>query len=87
VRTIREAKDFGVQADVWHDARDAFCWRTDVENPKQAGLGALDITVRRMLTDARIDSSIREGPILGEPNRNVFHSGARRLNVWARAWK
>src|SRR5260221_218109 len=33
---------------------------TDVENPKQTGLGALDITVRRNAYGRQIDSSIRE---------------------------
>src|SRR5579872_3828253 len=33
----------------------------DVENPKQAGLGALDIRIRRNAYGRQIDSSIREG--------------------------
>jgi len=33
----------------------------EVENPKQPGLGALDITVRRNAYGRQIDSSIREG--------------------------
>jgi pyridoxal 5'-phosphate synthase pdxT subunit len=32
-----------------------------VENPKQAGLGALDIGIRRNAYGRQIDSSIREG--------------------------
>jgi 5'-phosphate synthase pdxT subunit len=43
-----------------------------VENPKQAGLGALDITVRRNAYGRQIDSSIREGRFLGEPIEMVF---------------
>jgi pyridoxal 5'-phosphate synthase pdxT subunit len=34
---------------------------TDVENPKQGGLGALDITVRRNAYGRQLESSIREG--------------------------
>jgi len=34
---------------------------TEVENPKQVGLGAIDITVRRNAYGRQIDSSIREG--------------------------
>jgi 5'-phosphate synthase pdxT subunit len=34
---------------------------TEVENPKQAGLGALDIRIRRNAYGRQIDSSIREG--------------------------
>jgi len=45
---------------------------TDVENPKQAGLGALDITVRRNAYGRQIDSSIREGLFLNEPTELVF---------------
>ena len=33
----------------------------EVENPKQAGLGALDITIRRNAYGRQVDSSIREG--------------------------
>jgi len=45
---------------------------TDVENPKQAGLGALDMTVRRNAYGRQIDSSIREGRFLNEPIEMVF---------------
>src|ERR1700693_5763141 len=45
---------------------------TDVENPKQAGLGALDITVRRNAYGRQIDSSIREGRFLSERIEMVF---------------
>src|SRR3979411_125740 len=45
---------------------------TDVENPKQAGLGALDITVRRNAYGRQIDSSIREGRFLSDPIEMVF---------------
>ncbi|MGB7149398.1 MAG: pyridoxal 5'-phosphate synthase glutaminase subunit PdxT [Terriglobales bacterium] len=45
---------------------------TDVENPKQAGLGALDITVRRNAYGRQIDSSIRDGKFLNEPIEMVF---------------
>ena len=33
----------------------------EVENPKQSGLGALDIRIRRNAYGRQIDSSIREG--------------------------
>jgi pyridoxal 5'-phosphate synthase pdxT subunit len=45
---------------------------TEVENPKQAGLGALDITVRRNAYGRQIDSSIREGKFLKNPIEMVF---------------
>jgi pyridoxal 5'-phosphate synthase pdxT subunit len=37
---------------------------SEVENPKQAGLGALNIRVRRNAYGRQIDSSIREGKLL-----------------------
>jgi len=37
---------------------------TDVENPKQVGLGAIDISIRRNAYGRQIDSSIREGQLL-----------------------
>jgi len=45
---------------------------TEVENPKQAGLGALDITVRRNAYGRQVDSSIREGRFLSDPIEMVF---------------
>jgi 5'-phosphate synthase pdxT subunit len=45
---------------------------SEVENPKQAGLGALDITVRRNAYGRQIDSSIREGRFLNNPIEMVF---------------
>jgi 5'-phosphate synthase pdxT subunit len=45
---------------------------TNVENPTQAGLGALDMTVRRNAYGRQIDSSIREGAFLGAPVEMVF---------------
>jgi 5'-phosphate synthase pdxT subunit len=37
---------------------------SEVENPKQAGLGAIDIRIRRNAYGRQIDSSIREGKFL-----------------------
>jgi 5'-phosphate synthase pdxT subunit len=39
---------------------------TEVENPKQAGLGAIDIRIRRNAYGRQLDSSIREGRFLPE---------------------
>jgi len=44
----------------------------EVENPKQAGLGALDITIRRNAYGRQVDSSIREGQFLNKPIEMVF---------------
>jgi 5'-phosphate synthase pdxT subunit len=45
---------------------------TEVENPKQAGLGALDIRIRRNAYGRQVDSSIREGSFNGSPLEMVF---------------
>jgi 5'-phosphate synthase pdxT subunit len=39
---------------------------TEVENPKQAGLGAIDIRIRRNAYGRQLDSSIREGRFMPE---------------------
>jgi len=44
----------------------------EVENPKQAGLGALDITIRRNAYGRQVDSSIREGQFLDDLIEMVF---------------
>jgi 5'-phosphate synthase pdxT subunit len=44
----------------------------EVENPKQRGLGVLDISIRRNAYGRQVDSSIREGKFLGDPAEMVF---------------
>src|SRR4029077_11249863 len=44
----------------------------EVENPRQTGLGALDIRIRRNAYGRQIDSSIREGRLGNEPLEMVF---------------
>ena len=44
----------------------------EVENPRQAGLGALDIRIRRNAYGRQIDSSIREGKFGDDPIEMVF---------------
>src|SRR5215471_10456112 len=39
---------------------------TEVENPKQTGLGAIDIRIRRNAYGRQIDSSIREGKLVAK---------------------
>jgi len=45
---------------------------TEVENPQQAGLGAIDIRIRRNAYGRQIDSSIREGKLGNSPLEMVF---------------
>jgi pyridoxal 5'-phosphate synthase pdxT subunit len=48
---------------------------SEVENPKQAGLGAIDIRIRRNAYGRQLDSSIREGKFLqSAPNKKVADS-------------
>jgi 5'-phosphate synthase pdxT subunit len=44
----------------------------EVENPKQAGLGALDIGIRRNAYGRQLDSSIRQGMLGDVPIEMVF---------------
>src|SRR5271157_2843043 len=44
----------------------------EVENPKQAGLGVLDVRIRRNAYGRQIDSSIREGRLGNSPLEMVF---------------
>ena len=45
---------------------------SEVENPKQVGLGALDIRVRRNAYGRQLESSIREGKFANSPIEMVF---------------
>ena len=51
---------------------------SEVENPKQAGLGALNIRVRRNAYGRQIDSSIREGKFVMRSRSGDPHEGALR---------
>jgi 5'-phosphate synthase pdxT subunit len=44
----------------------------EVENPSQAGLGAIDISIRRNAYGRQLDSSIREGKFGASPLEMVF---------------
>jgi pyridoxal 5'-phosphate synthase pdxT subunit len=50
----------------------------EIENPKQAGLGALNIRIRRNAYGRQIDSSIREGKFLTSNCSGDPHDGALR---------
>src|SRR5438105_4877807 len=45
---------------------------SEVENPKQLGLGALDIRIRRNAYGRQLESSIREGRFVDSPIEMVF---------------
>ena len=65
-------KDFVRLKPTFGTCAGAILLAAEVENPKQAGLGALDITVRRNAYGRQVDSSIREGQFLGDPIEMVF---------------
>jgi pyridoxal 5'-phosphate synthase pdxT subunit len=44
----------------------------EVENPKQEGLGVLDVRIRRNAYGRQLESSIREGKLEGSPIEMVF---------------
>jgi len=44
----------------------------DIENPKQIGIGAIDIAIRRNAYGRQVDSSIREGLFRDAPIEMVF---------------
>jgi pyridoxal 5'-phosphate synthase pdxT subunit len=61
---FEKLKDFVRAKPTFGTCAGAILLATEVENPKQAGLGAIDITIRRNAYGRQIDSSIREGKFL-----------------------
>jgi 5'-phosphate synthase pdxT subunit len=69
---LAKLKDFVQAKPTFGTCAGCILLATEVENPKQAGLGALDIAVRRNAYGRQIDSSIREGRFLKQPIEMVF---------------
>ena len=65
-------KDFVRAKATFGTCAGAILLATEVENPKQVGLGALDITVRRNAYGRQLNSSIREGRLGKDPIEMVF---------------
>jgi 5'-phosphate synthase pdxT subunit len=65
-------KDFVRLKPTFGTCAGAILLANEVENPKQSGLGALDITIRRNAYGRQVDSSIREGQFLNHPIEMVF---------------
>ena len=67
-------KDFALTKPTFGTCAGCILLAKEVENPPQAGLGALDITVRRNAYGRQIDSTIITGPsLLGpEPLEQVY---------------
>jgi len=79
---FEKLKQFVLAKPTFGTCAGAILLATEVENPRQQGLGALDIRIRRNAYGRQIDSSIREGRLLaskpgagnasGEPIEMVF---------------
>jgi 5'-phosphate synthase pdxT subunit len=65
-------KEFARAKPTFGTCAGAILLASEVENPKQAGLGALDITIRRNAYGRQLDSSIREGRLGKDPIEMVF---------------
>jgi 5'-phosphate synthase pdxT subunit len=65
-------KDFVHAKPTFGTCAGAILLATEIENPKQAGLGALNIRIRRNAYGRQIDSSIREGKLGDSPLEMVF---------------
>ena len=65
-------KDFVHAKPTFGTCAGAILLATEVENPKQAGLGALNIRIRRNAYGRQVDSSIREGLLGASPIEMVF---------------
>ena len=59
-------KQFALTKPTFGTCAGAILLATEVDNPKQAGLGALDIGIRRNAYGRQRDSSIRQGRFVGE---------------------
>jgi 5'-phosphate synthase pdxT subunit len=65
-------KDFVKAKPTFGTCAGAILLATEVENPKQQGLGALNIRIRRNAYGRQIDSSIRKGLFGASPIEMVF---------------
>jgi 5'-phosphate synthase pdxT subunit len=69
---FEELKQFVRQKPTFGTCAGAILLASEVENPKQSGLGALDIRIRRNAYGRQLESSIREGRFEGMPIEMVF---------------
>src|SRR5208282_6208079 len=69
---FEKLKDFVHSKPTFGTCAGAILLATEVENPQQAGLGALNIRIRRNAYGRQIHSSIREGKFGTSPLEMVF---------------
>ena len=65
-------KQFSREKPTFGTCAGAILLANEIENPKQTGLGALDIRIRRNAYGRQIDSSIRQGRFGSSPLEMVF---------------
>lgn len=69
---FQKLQEFVCQKPAFGTCAGAILLATEVSNPPQEGLGALDISIRRNAYGRQIDSSIRIGMMQGTPMEMVF---------------
>ena len=69
---VAKLEDFVRAKPTFGTCAGAILLANEIENPKQQGLGALDIRVRRNAYGRQVDSSIREGRLGNDPIEMVF---------------
>jgi len=69
---MKKLRDFVHTKPTFGTCAGAILLAREVENPKQQGLGALDISVRRNAYGRQLESSIREGNFGNAPLEMVF---------------
>ncbi len=69
---FQKLQEFVCQKPAFGTCAGAILLATEVTNPPQEGLGALDIRIRRNAYGRQIDSSIRIGMMQGTPMEMVF---------------
>jgi 5'-phosphate synthase pdxT subunit len=77
---FKKLKEFVLAKPTFGTCAGAILLAREIENPSQAGLGAIDIAIRRNAYGRQLDSSIREGKLLldsrdkpeGSPIEMVF---------------
>jgi 5'-phosphate synthase pdxT subunit len=78
---FKKLKDFVHTKPTFGTCAGAILLATEVENPPQAGLGALNIRIRRNAYGRQIDSSIRQGLLGASPIEMVFIRAPKIENV------
>src|ERR1051325_4358101 len=69
---LEKLKEFVRSKPTFGTCAGAILLASEVENPRQAGLGSLDISIRRNAYGRQLESSIREGIFADAPIEMVF---------------